>query len=98
MLLLLLKPLSTEAWTWLSVSNNLMTKETLLDIAMVLKKVDLVSFFQERIFQIPGVIWTNYRPQMTLIRMMSYHSFAEMSHLNQRNISNTSSISEATYP
>ena len=40
MLLLLLKPLFTEAWSWLSVRNNLMTKETLLylDIATVSKK------------------------------------------------------------
>ena len=35
---------------------------------------------------------------MTSIRTMSYHSFGEMSHLNQLNISKASSISEATYP
>ena len=35
---------------------------------------------------------------MTSIWTLSHHSFEEMSHLNQLNISKASSISEVTYP
>ena len=52
MLLLLLKPLSTQAWPWLSDSNNLMAKETLLylDITTVSQKQLSSRSFSEKNF------------------------------------------------